>query len=100
MYTLYIKKYRKLRRITQTELAERIGVTQQCVALLESDNIIRKRSPKLSIILDVSFALEVCPNLILHYVCSDCKLYKNCNKRESLENEDNDFYEENLQYYI
>jgi len=98
MYILYIKKYRQLRRITQNELAELVGTSQQQISLLEADNIIRKRSPQLALLKSISLALKICPKDILFYSCMNCEIRESCSKKDKVNYED--VAEENLQYYI
>ena len=97
MYILYIKKYRILRRMTQSQLAEKVCVTQQYIAMLEADNIVRNRSPKLSTLLDIAFALDICPKDIIYHSCTHCEI-KNCIKKNKVNYED--IAEENFNFYI
>lgn len=89
--------------MTQQQLAEKVGVSQQYIALLEIDNIVRTRSPKLSMLLSIAIALKVCPHDILFYECNECALNINCQKRDYLEEEnddDYDFFRDNLTFYL
>ena len=98
MYILYIKKYRQLRRMTQQQLADKIGVTQQYIAMIEADNIIRSRSPRLSTLLNISIALNICPKDMLFYSCISCEIEKVCNKKDKVNYED--VANDNLEFYI
>jgi transcriptional regulator with XRE-family HTH domain len=100
MYTLYIKKFRHLRHLSQEELAFLSGISASYISRLESDNITRSRSPKLSVLLDISLALKICPRDILFYECINCVLSTECNKKQYLDEYDDDFYENNVIYYL
>lgn len=62
MYELKIKKYRKLKKITQKQLASRIGISQNFLSELENN----KYDIKLSLLFKISEALEVCPKDLLN----------------------------------
>jgi DNA-binding XRE family transcriptional regulator len=100
LYTLYIKKFRTLRGYTQEQLADMVGISQAMIALLEADNSTRKKSPRLELLIRISNALGVCCNDILHFHCNGCSSYEICNKRQYLENDDDDFFENNIIYYL
>jgi transcriptional regulator with XRE-family HTH domain len=67
--TLKIKKYRILRNISQKELANRTGLTQQYISELEKEN--RTKSPTLHTIEIIAAALGVGPLDLLHYHNND-----------------------------
>jgi transcriptional regulator with XRE-family HTH domain len=100
LYTLYIKKFRILRGYTQEQLADLAGVSQAMIALLEADNSTRKKSPRLELLIRISNALSVCPSDILSFECDGCEQYKFCNKRQYIEEDNEDFFEDNLIYYL
>ncbi|NRU52437.1 helix-turn-helix transcriptional regulator [Clostridium beijerinckii] len=101
LYTLYIKKYRKnLRHMTQEELAYKCGVAPSYISMLEQDNITRRRSPSLALVRDLAYSLEICPNDILIFRCSDCKFENSCNRKQYVEEDNEDFYKDNLIYYL
>lgn len=101
MFVLYIKKYRELRKMSQQELGDLIGKTQQHISLLESDNIIRKRSVKLNDLELIAQALNVCCNDLIHYKCSnECHRFNKCNKQHEHLDENDDFFKQHLQFYI
>lgn len=73
-YTLLIRKYRILRRMTQAELAVKSGVKQSYISQLEK-NSPRAKSPTLRIIFRIALALEVCPHILIQY---ETNCGKNC----------------------
>ncbi|AYA98873.1 helix-turn-helix domain-containing protein [Lachnoanaerobaculum umeaense] len=56
-----IKKFRKLKGLTQKELAEKLGITQQSVAQYERTN----KLPKLETLLYIANALDITLNGLL-----------------------------------
>ena len=60
---LKIAYYRKLRGLTQEELAERVGVTPAFIGHLEAPNIAKALS--LDTLFDIAAALEVPPHKFL-----------------------------------
>ena len=56
-----IKKFRKLKGLTQKELAEKLGITQQSVAQYERTN----KLPKLETLLYIADALDITLNGLL-----------------------------------
>ena len=99
LYTLYIKRYRELRRMTQSELAFKIGKSQGFISQIESPNSIRKKSILLTDLILISQALDICPNLLFRFKCVDCLRYEKCTRHENLEKDD-DYFKEHLDYYI
>lgn len=99
LYTLYIKKYRELRRMTQSELAFLIGKSQSYIAQLERPNIIRIKSPQLTDVITIANALDVCVNDLVHFSCNSCVRYSRCN-RHQYSDEDDTYFKEHLDYYI
>jgi transcriptional regulator with XRE-family HTH domain len=100
VYVLYIKKFRKLRRLTQEELAFKCGLSPSYISRLETENIIRDRSPNLKTLIDIANALSVCPSDILTYECNGCEQYQSCTKCKYVEQDDTNFFENNLKYYL
>lgn len=98
-YRLYIKPYRKLRKLSQEKLAEKCGVDRSYISKLEQDNITRAISPRLSFILILAESLDVCPNSILRLHCEDCLRFNKCKQHEHLE-DDTTYIAEHLEYYI
>lgn len=82
LYELAIKYYRHKSHMSQEELAYKVGVSQAYIAMLEQSNITRKKSPKLSLIADIALALEVCPNKIMRFSCTNCSLNTKCDDVE------------------
>jgi predicted transcriptional regulator len=85
--------------MSQESLAFKVGISQGYIAQLEMDNIVRRKSPKLSLILEISRALEVCPNDLVRFHCIGCEMEDTCPKRQYME-EDEDFFDDNLIYYL
>jgi len=83
--------------MTQSQLAEKIGVSQQYIAMLEADNIVRNRSPRLSTLLDIAIALNICPKDILFHSCNYCEI-NNCMKKNKVNYED--VAQEHFEFYI
>lgn len=67
MYKLKIKKYRKLKNITQKKLAFRIGISQNFLSEIENE----KYDIKLSLLFKIGGALEECPKDLI--TCQHCK---------------------------
>lgn len=89
--------------MTQEELAFKTGLSASYISRLESENVIRTRSPMLSVLLKIAIVLEVCPNDILHFSCVLCGREKTCQKYDFLEEEhddDYDFFDDNLTFYL
>lgn len=62
---LKIAYYRKLRGMTQEELAERVGLTPAYIGHLEAPNISKALS--LDTLFDISVALEIAPQKLLTF---------------------------------
>ena len=72
-FKINLKKHRKLKGLTQQQLARKANITQQYIADLEKD--IRIKSPTLDTIASLSIALEICPYSLVEFNC-----IKYCNK--------------------
>ena len=73
---LHIKHYRIIRKITQQNLAEITGLTQQYISLLENNT--NSANPTFDTIAIISQALNVCPYNIFSIECDICKLHHHC----------------------
>ena len=62
---LKIAYYRKLRGLTQEELAEQVGVTPAFIGHLEAPNILKALS--LDTLFDIAAALDVSPYKFLYF---------------------------------
>ena len=62
---LKIAYYRKLRGLTQEELAERVGLTPAFIGHLEAPNIPKALS--LDALFDIASVLEISPHKFLHF---------------------------------
>ena len=62
---LKIAYYRKLRGLTQEELAEQVGLTPAFVGHLEAPNITKALS--LDSLFDIAVALDIAPNKFLDF---------------------------------
>lgn len=70
-----IRKLRKKRKLTQSELAIRCNVSQAYISQLEHYEVI----PSVPMILELSKWLKVCPDEILvHFLCPNCPYSKFC----------------------
>lgn len=76
MFKLNIRKHRLVKNISQKELAQKSGISQSYVSLLEK-GIEREKSPTLQTIESISDALGVCVKDILIFECDLCKNYIN-----------------------
>jgi len=88
-----------MRRISQSELADMVGVSQSYIAMLERPNILRNKSPRLVLLISISQALDICPNEILRFKCNSCHRFYICKRHEYFE-EDDIYFKEHLDYYI
>ena len=73
-YRLFIKDYRKSRKMTQKELANKSNIDQSYISRLEN-NSQNLKSPTLTVIFDIAAALNVCPHMLIRY---DYSCIKNC----------------------
>jgi len=99
LYTLYVKRFRELRRMTQSELAFKIGKSQGFISQIEMDNNIRTKSILLVDLVLIAQALNVCPNDLIRYRCRQCHRFDICTRHKYLEKDDEHF-KEHLGYYI
>ena len=76
-FIIQLKKYRKIKGLTQKQLGNIIGVTQQYVAELE--RIDRAKSPTLEVILDLCCALKICPCDLVQFNCGGKDFVGECN---------------------
>jgi DNA-binding XRE family transcriptional regulator len=86
--------------MTQEQLALSVNVSQGYIAMIESDNISRKRSPRLNLLIKIANVLQVCISDLIQMRCSDCLFFEKCMKRKHLKIDDDKFYENNLIYYL
>lgn len=78
-----IKEFRKFRRLSQKQLAEKIGISQSFLSELENG----KYDIGMELIKRIGSALDICPHILVRYDCSiDCAYYciKNllCNEND------------------
>nr|DAM23787.1 MAG TPA: helix-turn-helix domain protein [Caudoviricetes sp.] len=73
MFTLNIRKYRLLKRLTQEELGVKAGLSQGHISHLERENFARDKSPRLETIERIADILEVCPKSLINCNCRFCK---------------------------
>ena len=72
---LRIKKTRKLRHMSQKELAKKVGTTQSYISKLERD----LENPSVETLYKIADALKVCPRLLLKRSdFSHCDICKCC----------------------
>jgi transcriptional regulator with XRE-family HTH domain len=68
MYILKIKEFRKLKNVTQKQLAFKIGVSQNFLSEIEH----QKYDIKLSLLFRIAGALEECPKDLIGCGCTKC----------------------------
>ncbi|MDF2884523.1 MAG: helix-turn-helix protein [Clostridiaceae bacterium] len=68
-FKLNIKQARLERKLTQKQLAEKIGVKQSYISRLEDLD----RHPNLYLILRIALVLNACPYLLVDF-CSECEI--------------------------
>jgi transcriptional regulator with XRE-family HTH domain len=69
-YRLRIRDYRKLKSLSQEELAEILGFSQNFISEIENT----EHDIKLSLLLDISATLEVCPCQLIDFDCGlECR---------------------------
>ena len=88
-----------MRRMSQEELAYRIGKSQSYIAQVEKDNSVRTKSPRLLALILIARALDVCANDLIRSKCTECHRFDKCKRREYLE-EDDIYFKEHFDYYI
>lgn len=76
MFRLNIREHRLAKNISQRELAQKSGISQSYVSLLEK-GIEREKSPTLQTIESIADALGVCAKDVLIFECDFCKNYIN-----------------------
>ena len=82
MIELNIKQIRRRRRMTQRELANKVGISQSYLSLIEN-GVYTNKKPTLNLIEDVAQALEVCPISLIGYNCDRCNINKEKARCES-----------------
>lgn len=84
-FSLNLKHYRKVRNMSQDELALKSGLSQQYISVIESIN--RSESPTLASIVKLSQALNICPYALLQYNCEEhCNNYNSCTITKKIHN--------------
>ncbi len=72
MLFLNIRKYRHIKRLTQEELGNMVGVSQYYISQLEKGNL-RKVSPTLKVLESIASALDVCICDLIYCGCPKCQ---------------------------
>jgi Predicted transcriptional regulator with C-terminal CBS domains len=75
-YLLLIRKYRKMKKLTQKELAKKAKIDQSYLSKLERN--VDEISCTIRVLCDIAEALEVCASDLVVY-CK-CKMCKNCKR--------------------
>lgn len=76
-FTFRLKHYRQLKGLTQEQLADKTGLSQQFISELEKYN--RTKSPTLDTVAILALALEICPYSLMEFNHTQyCKKYKTC----------------------
>jgi transcriptional regulator with XRE-family HTH domain len=99
LFTLYIKRFREAKKMTQSELGFKIGKSQGFISQIEADNISRKKSILLIDIIAIADALDVCCNDLIRFKCVDCRRFSKCTRHENLQ-QDDEYFKCHLEYYI
>lgn len=98
MYNLkIIKKLRQRKGMTQSQLADLVGIDRSYLSRLETHNIARNRTPTLLLLEKIAFCLDVCPRDIIRYDCNGCLIFEKCEKDKV---DLDEIIEENLNFYI
>lgn len=63
---LKLKKYRKMKQLSQIELAKRANMTQQYISILENDHT-GERLPSFQVIESLGLALQINPKDLIEY---------------------------------
>ena len=99
MYNLrFIKKIRQAKGLTQAQLAELSGLDRSYISRLETENLVRDRSPTLLVIERLAIALNVCAIDLIWYSCNDCSISKDCVKKDAIDLDN--LMEETLKHYL
>lgn len=69
---LEIKKFRRLNKLTQKQLAEMTGLSQSYISQLESNK--SYKAPTMATVLSLAKALGVCPTILINYDCDNCNI--------------------------
>lgn len=93
-----IKKLRQARGLTQAQLAELTGLDRSYISRLETENLVRDRTPTLLVIKKISEALNVCAIDLIWFSCNDCSISENCSKKNEVDLEN--LMEETVEYYL
>lgn len=72
MLFLNIRKYRHIRRLTQEELGNMVGVSQYYISQLEKGNL-RRVSPTLKVLEKIANSLDVCITDLICCRCPKCE---------------------------
>lgn len=98
MYDLrIIKRLRIQRGMTQSQLAELVGIDRSYLSRLETSNMVRDRTPTLLLLERLSIALNVCAVDLIWHSCNNCVLNGNCLKKDKVDLEQ--LMEETLDFY-
>jgi DNA-binding XRE family transcriptional regulator len=98
-YEILFKHFRNFRHMTQEELAFLVKIAPSYLSMFEQNNTTRTRSPKLNLIRDVAFALNVCPNDIIYFPCKTCEMKDSCVRKKQVIDDDHNF-ENIINYYL
>lgn len=82
MLELNIRRIRRIRRTTQKELCQKVGISQSYLSQIENGTYTNKK-PTLNLIEDIAKALEVCPISLIGYNCDRCNINKEKARCES-----------------
>lgn len=71
MLRVNVRKVRKKKNISQTELVKKTGLSQSYISELETNSMVK--NPTLKIINQIAEVLEVCPLELLECDCEHCR---------------------------
>lgn len=100
MYKILIRKHRRVRRMTQKQLAQRSGVSTSYISHLEKYGILRDRTPTMQCIESLAIALAMCPSDIIIYPCIECNISLTCTRKQKDMRTVKEIADEILEYYI
>lgn len=79
-YLLLIKKYRRIKNMTQHELARKCKLNRSYISQLENNHP-KAKSPTLRIMFRIARALEICPHMLVQYnINCDQNCFNKCSK--------------------
>lgn len=100
MYYILAKKFRKKKRMTQDEVAEKSGISKSYLSHLEKEGADRDRTPTLQALESLCQTLSVCPRHIGFYPCIECPQNTTCKLKDKDMRPVEVIADEILSYYV